>query len=105
MSHSSWPASGAACATSSIRLASARPSATIASTRRCAPLSMRARVRAGKAAYLGSEAVAGSTLRVDVLGPLRVRDHAGNDLAPDGALQRRLFALLVLRRGHVVSAD
>jgi len=40
-----------------------------------------------------------------VLGPLRVRDAAGRDVTPDGPLQRRLLALLVLRRGRVVSAD
>src|SRR5687767_3288180 len=44
-------------------------------------------------------------LRVDVLGPLRVLDMAGSDLTPDGVLQRRLLALLVLRRGHVVLVD
>lgn len=42
---------------------------------------------------------------VEVLGPLRVRDEAGVDVAPSGALQRRLLALLVLRRGDVVSVD
>jgi predicted ATPase/DNA-binding SARP family transcriptional activator len=44
-------------------------------------------------------------VRVEVLGPLRVRDAAGRDLTPSGALQRRLLALLVLRRGSVVSSD
>ena len=47
----------------------------------------------------------GDRLRVDVLGPIRVLAADGRDLTPDGALQRRLLALLVLRRGHVVSAD
>jgi DNA-binding SARP family transcriptional activator len=44
-------------------------------------------------------------LSVDVLGPLRARDAAGRDVTPVGILQRRLLALLVLRRGRVVSAD
>ena len=44
-------------------------------------------------------------LRVSVLGPLRVRDAAGRDLTPSGALQRRLLALLILRRGFVVPSD
>src|SRR5262245_56635293 len=44
-------------------------------------------------------------LRVEVLGPIRVVDGDGRDVTPDGALQRRLLALLVVRRGHVVSAD
>src|SRR5690606_5508825 len=44
-------------------------------------------------------------LRVDVLGPLRVRDTAGRDLTPTGGLQRRLLALLVLCRGRVVGTD
>ena len=47
----------------------------------------------------GREAV-----RIDVLGPIRARDADGRDVTPDGSLQRRLLALLVLRRGHVVSA-
>ena len=47
----------------------------------------------------------GAPLRVDVLGPVHVVDAAGRDITPDGALQRRLLALLVLRRGHVVRAD
>ena len=47
----------------------------------------------------------GDHLRVDVLGPIRVFDAEGSDVTPDGALQRRLLALLVLRRGRVVSAD
>jgi predicted ATPase/DNA-binding SARP family transcriptional activator len=45
------------------------------------------------------------SLLVDVLGPLRVCDVAGRDVTPEGALQRRLLALLVLRRGRVVSVD
>jgi predicted ATPase/DNA-binding SARP family transcriptional activator len=45
------------------------------------------------------------TLRVDVLGPIRVSDAAGRDVTPEGALQRRLLALLVLHRGHVVSVE
>ena len=44
-------------------------------------------------------------LRVEVLGPIRVRDPDGRDVTPDGMLQRRLLALLVLRRGRVVSVD
>lgn len=44
-------------------------------------------------------------VRVDVLGPLRVRARDGREATPSGALQRRLLALLVLRRGRVVSAD
>ncbi|HSB84957.1 MAG TPA: BTAD domain-containing putative transcriptional regulator, partial [Ilumatobacteraceae bacterium] len=44
-------------------------------------------------------------VRVEVLGPLRVRDASGRDVTPSGELQRRLFALLVLRRGSVVSSD
>ena len=40
-----------------------------------------------------------------MLGPIRVVDAEGRDVTPDGALQRRLLALLVLRRGQVVSAD
>ena len=44
-------------------------------------------------------------LRVEVLGPIRVRDPHGRDVTPDGMLQRRLLALLVLRRGRVVSVD
>jgi predicted ATPase/DNA-binding winged helix-turn-helix (wHTH) protein len=42
---------------------------------------------------------------VQVLGPLRVLDPGGSDITPTGALQRRLLALLVLRRGRVVSVD
>lgn len=42
--------------------------------------------------------------RVDVLGPLRAQGPAGEDLTPAGPLQRRLLALLVLRRGLVVSS-
>jgi predicted ATPase/DNA-binding SARP family transcriptional activator len=44
-------------------------------------------------------------LSVEVLGPLRVTDRHGRELTPDGSLQRRLLSLLVLKRGHVVSAD
>ena len=44
-------------------------------------------------------------LRVDVLGPIRAHRDDGSDLTPPGALQRRLLALLVLRRGRVVSPD
>ena len=46
-----------------------------------------------------------SRLRVEVLGPIRASDGAGRDVTPDGSLQRRLLALLVLHRGRVVSAD
>src|SRR5690606_36092030 len=44
-------------------------------------------------------------VRIDVLGPIRAHDAEGADLTPSGALQRRLLALLVLRRGHVVRAE
>jgi predicted ATPase/DNA-binding SARP family transcriptional activator len=44
-------------------------------------------------------------MRIEVLGPIRVVDGAGRDLTPDGVLQRRLLALLVLHRGRVVSTD
>ena len=47
----------------------------------------------------------GRPLRVRVLGPIEVRDDAGDDVTPDGALQRRLLALLVLHRDRVVGAD
>jgi predicted ATPase/DNA-binding SARP family transcriptional activator len=47
----------------------------------------------------------GERLRVDVLGPIRAIDAAGVDVTPDGNLQRRLLALLVLRRGHIVTVD
>ena len=40
-----------------------------------------------------------------VLGPIRVVDADGRDRTPDGPLQRRLLALLVLRRGRVVATD
>jgi predicted ATPase/DNA-binding SARP family transcriptional activator len=46
---------------------------------------------------------AGDRLTVEVLGPIHVRDGDGTDRTPDGPLRRRLLALLVLRRGHVVS--
>jgi predicted ATPase/DNA-binding SARP family transcriptional activator len=49
--------------------------------------------------------VSGDRLRVDVLGPLRARDTDGRDVTPEGMLQRRLLALLVLRRGRTVSVD
>jgi predicted ATPase/DNA-binding SARP family transcriptional activator len=42
---------------------------------------------------------------VEVLGPVRALDDTGRDVTPAGPLQRRLLALLVLRRGHVVGAD
>jgi predicted ATPase/DNA-binding SARP family transcriptional activator len=45
------------------------------------------------------------TLLVDVLRPIRVSDAAGRDVTPEGPLQRRLLALLVLQRGHVVSVE
>jgi predicted ATPase/DNA-binding SARP family transcriptional activator len=44
-------------------------------------------------------------IRIQVLGPIRVLDVQGRDGTPQGALQRRLLALLVLRRGRVVPAD
>lgn len=44
-------------------------------------------------------------MRIEVLGPLRVVGPAGDDLTPDGTLQRRLLALLVARSGEAVSAD
>ena len=47
----------------------------------------------------------GERLRIDVLGPIRAYVADGRDVTPDGPLQRRLLALLVLRRGHVVSVD
>src|SRR5690606_9535681 len=43
--------------------------------------------------------------RIDVLGPVRVVDPDGVDATPDGSLQRRLLALLVLHRDHVVGID
>lgn len=43
--------------------------------------------------------------RVEVLGPIRLVDPAGRTVTPAGALQRRLLALLVLRRGSVLPAD
>ncbi|MGD9701164.1 MAG: BTAD domain-containing putative transcriptional regulator [Acidimicrobiia bacterium] len=52
-----------------------------------------------------AEMLGGERLRVDVLGPIRARDAEGRDVTPDGVLQRRLLALLVLRRGRVVSVD
>ncbi len=47
----------------------------------------------------------GPRLIVDVLGPVRLRRADGLDITPDGDLQRRLLALLVLRRGEHVSVD
>lgn len=47
----------------------------------------------------------GDRLRLDVLGPIRVLDSEGRDVTPEGVLQRRLLALLVLRRGRVVLVD
>src|SRR5688500_9389040 len=44
-------------------------------------------------------------LRIDVLGPLRACDPAGRDVTPDGPLQRRRLALLVLHRGRTVTVD
>lgn len=44
-------------------------------------------------------------VQVEVLGPLRVVDAADVDITPSGAMQRRLLALLVLRRDQVVTAD
>jgi DNA-binding SARP family transcriptional activator len=44
-------------------------------------------------------------LRALVMGPLRVLDAEGVDRTPVGELQRRLMALLLLRRGQVVTAD
>jgi predicted ATPase/DNA-binding SARP family transcriptional activator len=42
-------------------------------------------------------------VRMEVLGPLRVFDGDGQEVTPDGALQRRLLAMLVLRRDHVLT--
>jgi predicted ATPase/DNA-binding SARP family transcriptional activator len=44
-------------------------------------------------------------VRIDVLGPVRAHGPDGRDVTPDGVLQRRLLAFLVLRRGHVVSVE
>lgn len=44
-------------------------------------------------------------VRIGVLGPLCVSGADGRDLSPRGQLQRRLLALLVLRRGRVVPTD
>jgi predicted ATPase/DNA-binding SARP family transcriptional activator len=49
--------------------------------------------------------VSGSRVRVEVLGPIRVFEPGGREVTPPGVLQRRLLALLVLRRGRVVSVD
>src|SRR5688500_4474882 len=54
---------------------------------------------------MGAVETRAARLRVDVLCPLRVTAAAGEDVTPDGNLQRRLLALLVLRRGRVVSVD
>jgi DNA-binding SARP family transcriptional activator len=43
--------------------------------------------------------------RIEVLGPLRVLDADGREVTPSGTLQRKLLALLVLRRSRVVSVD
>lgn len=43
-------------------------------------------------------------MQIDVLGPIRLRDADGIDRTPEGDLQRRLLALLVLHRGSVVGA-
>ncbi|WP_245655400.1 ATP-binding protein [Nocardia coubleae] len=40
-----------------------------------------------------------------VLGPLRVHAPGGDEVTPAGVLPRRLLALLLLRRGAVVSSD
>ncbi|HUF98517.1 MAG TPA: BTAD domain-containing putative transcriptional regulator, partial [Ilumatobacter sp.] len=48
---------------------------------------------------------ANGLLSIQVLGPIRAVDGVGRDVTPDGLLQRRLFALLVLHRGRIVSAD
>ena len=42
-----------------------------------------------------------NAVHIEVLGPIRVLDDDGHDVTPAGALQRRLLALLVLRRGRV----
>ena len=47
----------------------------------------------------------GERWKVQVLGPIRVLDPTGAEVTPDGALQRRLLALLVLGRDRVVSVD
>lgn len=47
----------------------------------------------------------GDRWHVEVLGPVRVRDPHGRECTPDGGLQRRLLALLVLHRGREVSVD
>lgn len=44
-------------------------------------------------------------VRISVLGPLCVTDADGRDVTPRGHLQQRLLALLVLRRGRVVTTD
>jgi predicted ATPase/DNA-binding SARP family transcriptional activator len=58
------------------------------------------------ACWTGGVASAPSpVLRVRVLGPIRAVDGGGRDVTPDGSLQRRLLALLVLRRGLTVNGD
>ena len=47
----------------------------------------------------------GERLQVEVLGPIRVFGSGRRDITPPGLLQRRLLAVLVLRRGRVVTAD
>ncbi|HEX6238460.1 MAG TPA: BTAD domain-containing putative transcriptional regulator [Acidimicrobiales bacterium] len=47
----------------------------------------------------------GDRVRVEVLGPIRVLAPGDREITPPGVLQRRLLALLVLRRGRVVPAD
>src|SRR5688500_13050682 len=44
-------------------------------------------------------------VRVEVLGALRVTDSSGADVTRVGWTERRLFALLGLRGGHVASVD
>ena len=70
---------------------------------------MRHRGYRGPGLHLPSRAVAAvagrERLCVEVLGPIRLLDADGRDVTPVGTLQRRLLALLVLRRGRVVSVD
>jgi predicted ATPase/DNA-binding SARP family transcriptional activator len=47
----------------------------------------------------------GPPFRVRVLGPIRVTAGDGSDRTPVGSLQRKLLALLVLRRGTPVAND
>jgi DNA-binding SARP family transcriptional activator len=46
-----------------------------------------------------------SRVRIEVLGTLRVTAATGEEITLSGVLQRRLLALLVLRRGSAVSPD